>query len=136
MKKKKDESSTVDDNIGGPSENQESEILKESKSSLCSKKLYFLLAFVAILIAIVVAGSRLQRPERFRNFKPVSHEVFSKFNEYDQDDDGYLSPVEFETAYLHLTEATEAGSLGIKDVEVQNVVMIIFYYFNPFFKEN
>ena len=94
---------------------------QESKKSQLKKPL-----LVLALISVVVAFSAsfiIQKRDSIalRSSEAVSFEVYTKFNEFDQDDDGYLSPKEFELAYFHLTKLESLDGLGIKDVEKQNV---------------
>ena len=94
---------------------------QESKKCQLKKPL-----LVLALISVVVAFSAsfiIQKRDSIalRSNEAVSFEVHTKFNEFDQDDDGYLSPKEFEFAYFHLTKLESLNGLGIKDVEMQNV---------------
>ena len=118
MKKKKDE---CEDKEEASSQKTETSSKQESKA-FKFKNSYFLLAFIFILVAVVV-GFIVQKKHSIalRNIEAVSYEVYTKFNEFDQDDDGYLSPKEFEFAYFHLTKLEALNGLEIKDVELQNV---------------
>jgi len=95
---------------------------EDERPSKKSKKCYYLCAVVALIAAVVVGYNYKKRsPYIFDRSQAVSHEVFSKFQEFDTDNDGYLSMKEFELAYALLTKITPSDSgLNIAEVELQN----------------
>ena len=99
---------------------------QESKKCQLRKPL-LVLALISVVVAFTASFIIQKRNSiALRSNEAVSFEVYTKFNEFDQDDDGYLSPKEFELAYFHLTKLESLDGLGIKDVEMQNVSSFMF----------
>ena len=102
---------------------QNEEQIENERSPKRSKKWHYLFAVVVLIAALVVGYKYNEKPPFiFDRSQAVSPEVFSRFQEFDTNDDGYLSIKEFELAYALLTKITSSDSgLNIAEVELQNV---------------
>lgn len=106
---------------------QKSTSNKQESKNFQLSKCHLILALISVLVAFA-AGFIFQKSNlnTLHSNGAISFEAYVKFNEFDQNEDGYLSPKEFELAYFHLTKLKSVDGLGIKDVEMQNVSLVNF----------
>jgi len=81
--------------------------IDEGLQNIKFKKLKWLLFIVILLIPIFVAVKwsdiyNVENTEDLSKFTIIDTDVYNLFNTYDEDNDGYLTPAEFQKAYKNI----------------------------------